>query len=46
MKEVVNKGTLVYNIVDNPQGFFYDEDKRSLLVATNEGAERLIRPLF
>ena len=22
MKEVVNKRTLVYNIVDNPQGFF------------------------
>lgn len=44
MKEILNKGTLFYNIVDNSQ-FLHNEDKR-LLVATNEGARRLIRPFF
>ena len=44
MKEILNKETLFYNIVDNSQ-FLHNEDKR-LLVATNEGAGRLIRPFF
>lgn len=44
MKEILNKGTLFYNIVDNSQ-FLHNEDKR-LLFATNEDAGRLIRPFF